>query len=67
MNKDARHNIHVACETLETAYRSIKGASQTGTDSQVQSRIKDQTIEIEKCLKECKDIASGISQHKFYD
>lgn len=64
MNSQARNNIHNVKESLKSAQQGLKMAADEVENSNIKDRINTQLTQVTTCLKECENIASGLSQHQ---
>lgn len=63
MNTDARNNIHISKEALQTAQRCLQAAASEVENASMKNQITNQLSQVTNCLQECEKIASGLSQH----
>ena len=63
MNTEARNNIHISKEALQTAQQSLQAAASEVENTSMKNQITTQLSQVTNCLQECEKIASGLSQH----
>ncbi|MBC8061522.1 MAG: hypothetical protein H7Y18_12775 [Clostridiaceae bacterium] len=63
MNTEARNNIHMCKEALYAAQQGLQAAASAAENTNIKNQITTQLTQVTNCLKECEDIASGLSQY----
>ena len=62
MNTEARNNIHISKEALQTAQQSLQAAASEVENTSIKNQITAQLSQVTNCLQACDKIASGLSQ-----
>jgi len=63
MNTEARNNIHICKEALQTAQQGLQSAASEVENTNIKNQITTQLSQVTNCLHECEKIASGLSQY----
>lgn len=63
MNTEARNNIHICKEALQTAQQGLNAAANEVENSNIKNQITIQLNQVTNSLQECDKIASGLSQY----
>lgn len=63
MNTEARNNIHMCKEALQTAKEGLQEAANQVENAKVKNEITTQLNQVTNCFQECEKIASGLSQY----
>lgn len=64
MNSQARNSIHKVKESLKSAKQGLEMAVGEVENSNIKNRITTQLTQVTSCLKECENIASGLSRYE---
>lgn len=61
MNDNARKNLKSACSGLNQIKDELQQAVNNVENNSIRTRIEDQLQSIDRCLKECEGISSGLA------
>lgn len=61
MNDNARQNLKNACSSLNEIKNELQEAANNVENNSIKTRIEDQLQSIDRCLKECQGISSGLA------